>query len=302
MQSATSPSSVVSEPKKYIPLSQKLLVGAAAGVVGTATIWPMDLIKSRWMVAKKGQYSSPMDVARFLYHERKNSILQGFYRNRGLAVNLIMVAPEKALKLAVNEKMCEVLHVKATPGKIDPKAGLAGATAGFVQVIVTNPMELMKIHFQLPSKANEAPPTILTLARRLGIRGLYKAVHTTWARDVTFSIIFFPLAAQLREVTLPWKKSDGSPAFFNALVGGTVGGMVAAGTVTPADCVKTHLQKPDPEFTSAMTCARTLYANGGVRALWKGAVPRMIVVGPLFGITLLAFQLQKAIILGEKMS
>ncbi len=31
----------------------------------------------------------------------------------------------------------------------------------------------------------------------------------------------------------------------------------------------------------------------GFAALYKGAIPRMVVVGPLFGITLLAFETQK---------
>lgn len=42
------------------------------------------------------------------------------------------------------------------------------------------------------------------------------------------------------------------------------------------------------------TAFRMIVKEEGLSALYKGAVPRMIVVGPLFGITLLAFELQKS--------
>lgn len=38
---------------------------------------------------------------------------------------------------------------------------------------------------------------------------------------------------------------------------------------------------------------KTIIREEGFMALYKGAIPRMVVVGPLFGITLLAFEAQK---------
>lgn len=42
------------------------------------------------------------------------------------------------------------------------------------------------------------------------------------------------------------------------------------------------------------TAFRMIVKEEGLSALYKGAIPRMVVVGPLFGITLLAFEAQKA--------
>ena len=42
------------------------------------------------------------------------------------------------------------------------------------------------------------------------------------------------------------------------------------------------------------TAFRMIVKEEGMTALYKGAIPRMVVVGPLFGITLLAFEAQKA--------
>jgi solute carrier family 25 protein 43 len=40
-------------------------------------------------------------------------------------------------------------------------------------------------------------------------------------------------------------------------------------------------------------CFKTILKEEGVLALYKGALPRMVVVGPLFAITLLSFETQK---------
>ena len=40
-------------------------------------------------------------------------------------------------------------------------------------------------------------------------------------------------------------------------------------------------------------CFRTIMKEEGPTALFKGSVPRMCVVAPLFGIALLSFEMQK---------
>lgn len=47
------------------------------------------------------------------------------------------------------------------------------------------------------------------------------------------------------------------------------------------------------KYVSMGNCYRTILKEEGILALYKGAIPRMIVVGPLFAITLLSFETQK---------
>lgn len=62
---------------------------------------------------------------------------------------LVGVAPEKAIKLTVND----LVRKKATDpetGRISlPMEFVAGGTAGGCQVIVTNPLEITKIRLQM---------------------------------------------------------------------------------------------------------------------------------------------------------
>lgn len=48
----------------------------------------------------------------------------------------------------------------------------------------------------------------MDLLKKHGILGLYKGIGATMARDVTFSVIYFPLFATLND--LGPRKSDGS--------------------------------------------------------------------------------------------
>lgn len=87
---------------------------------------------------------------------------------------------------------------------------LAGGCAGFCQIIITTPMELLKIQLQdagrvaMKSAADGAKSTpvsatsiALNLLKTKGIVGLYKGTGATMLRDVSFSVIYFPLFARL---------------------------------------------------------------------------------------------------------
>jgi hypothetical protein len=64
--------------------------------------------------------------------------------------------------------------------------------------------------------------------------------------------------------------------------------------LNPADVIKTKRQMKGAQYKGTIDCFRQVYGSGGISALFKGAGPRMMVQAPLFGITLLAFELQKA--------
>ena len=66
--------------------------------------------------------------------------------------------------------------------------------------------------------------------------------------------------------------------------------------------VKTRLQVPGgaARYGGLANCWKTIYAEEGFAAFFKGAVPRMCVTAPLFGIALLCFEMQKEYILNSR--
>jgi len=224
------------------------------------------------------------------------------------------VTPEKAIKLGVNDWLrARSKLANATTGtRGSAGEGLtvfqalsAGGIAGTAQFVATNPMEMLKIRFQLAAAARKEAieaavakglpepdiklPGIRQLVAKLGVSGLYQGTTSTLLRDVPFSMMFFPLYGYSRE-RLSHLGTVGT------LVAGCLSGAFAAAAVTPMDVVKTRLQAEDAKvlYDGLGDCVRKIYASGGVKAFFSGVVPRAVVVGNLFGISLLCFEVMKA--------
>ncbi|KAI5789423.1 mitochondrial carrier domain-containing protein, partial [Pyronema domesticum] len=106
--------------------------GAIAGAFGATMVYPIDLIKTRMqnqrLVGEK-LYKNSIDCFRKVI---KNEGFKGLYS--GLGPQLIGVAPEKAIKLTVNDFVRTKLTDKN--GKIaSPLEMLAGRTAGACQAV-----------------------------------------------------------------------------------------------------------------------------------------------------------------------
>lgn len=180
-----------------------------------------------------------------------------------LSLNQKGIIPEKAIKLAVNDYCRESFGAKLNvhPDKLPLQYGMAaGATAGFCQVIATNPMEIVKIQLQLAGSTGQKL-SARHVVETLGLKGMYKGTLATLARDVPFSILFFSMVSALKNMASP---SDGSPVPLSATFGsGIVAGAVAAAAVTPMDVVKTRLQvipKPgDRIYLGQIDCYRLYF-------------------------------------------
>ncbi|XP_061631102.1 mitochondrial glutamate carrier 1 isoform X2 [Phyllopteryx taeniolatus] len=240
---------------------------------------------------------------------------------RGAAVNLTLVTPEKAIKLAANDAFRQKL---SRDGHLPLWAEVvAGCGAGTCQVVVTTPMEMLKIQLQdagrLAAQRNVSTPaqtaapslaepralrsgasprtsaTSITaeLLRTRGLAGLYRGAGATLMRDVPFSMIYFPLFANLNALGRdePGRPGDvrARAPFWQSFAAGCSAGSVAAVAVTPLDVIKTRLQtlhKGDGEDTyrGIIDCTRRVLRREGPSAFLKGAACRALVIAPLFGI------------------
>lgn len=75
------------------------------------------------------------------------------------------------------------------------------------------------------AKKVTASKIALQLLKEKGILGLYRGTLSTMLRDVTFSLIYFPLFANL--ANLGPKNSANEPSFFVSLLSGCTSGAVA---------------------------------------------------------------------------
>uniref|UniRef100_A0A914HXC6 DNA-directed RNA polymerase n=1 Tax=Globodera rostochiensis TaxID=31243 RepID=A0A914HXC6_GLORO len=281
----------------YLP---KVLNGGFAGIVGVTCVFPIDLCKTRLQTQRVGpdgsiQYKGILDCFRQTWHAGGSSPFQkirSFYSGSG--VNILLITPEKAIKLVANDVFRHSLEVPGQKNLSTLRGMLAGGSAGLCQIIVTTPMELLKIQLQQagPTKMT-ATNLALSLFREKGIFGLYRGIGPTMARDVTFSVMYFPLFAALDG--LGPRKSDGSgnSVFYSSFLAGLFSGAVSAFSCTPLDVIKTRIQlissHSAPQYTGILNAFVKILQNEGPMALFKGAGCRMLVMAPLFGIAQMVY-------------
>ncbi|CDW58945.1 mitochondrial glutamate carrier 1 [Trichuris trichiura] len=279
----------------YFRLLPKIINGGIAGIIGVTCVFPIDLVKTRLqnqIVPANGPplYSSMIDCF-------KKSIKRGgfFGMYSGSAVNILLITPEKAIKLSANDYFRHILTPAGGASLTLPRELLAGAGAGFCQVIVTTPMELLKIQLQDAGRTGFSATRIaLNIIKSNGILGLYKGTGATVARDVTFSIMYFPLFAHINSLGPRKKDGSGEAVFWHSLLSGNVAGAAAAFSVTPLDVVKTRLQlirkaASDATYKGIADAFRRIAKEEGVFAFFKGAACRMAVMAPLFGIAQMVY-------------
>ncbi|XP_046601741.1 calcium-binding mitochondrial carrier protein Aralar1 isoform X2 [Neodiprion lecontei] len=271
----------------------RFILGSIGGAVGATAVYPVDLVKTRMQNQRTGSFIGELMYRNSIDCFKKVIRHEGvFGLYRGLAPQLMGVAPEKAIKLTVNDFVRDKCMDKN--GNI-PLLGeiLSGACAGGSQVIFTNPLEIVKIRLQVAGEiAGGSKVRALSVVKELGLFGLYKGARACLLRDVPFSAIYFPTYAHLKA-----KMADegGYNTPVSLLVSGAIAGIPAAALVTPADVIKTRLQvvarQGQTTYTGVMDCARKIYREEGARALWKGATARVLRSSPQFGVTLFTYEL-----------
>uniref|UniRef100_A0A663M7D4 Solute carrier family 25 member 22 n=1 Tax=Athene cunicularia TaxID=194338 RepID=A0A663M7D4_ATHCN len=274
---------------KQISLPAKLINGGIAGLIGVTCVFPIDLAKTRLQNQQNGQrmYTSMSDC---LIKTIRSEGYFGMYR--GAAVNLTLVTPEKAIKLAANDFFRH--HLSKDGKKLTLlREMLAGCGAGTCQVIVTTPMEMLKIQLQDAGRiaaqkklmaaqaqlssssgagaaepAVERRPTATQITRELlrskGIAGLYKGLGATLLRQHSQGGSHL-LKSMLHSQCSPLSLFSFSPV------------------------IKTRLQSlqrgvNEDTYSGILDCTKKIWQKEGPMAFLKGAYCRALVIAPLFGI------------------
>nr|XP_032513150.1 calcium-binding mitochondrial carrier protein Aralar1 isoform X4 [Danaus plexippus plexippus] len=302
----------ISEPFRFVNFLEKLLspeersiliqilestyrftLGSIAGAVGASAVYPIDLVKTRMQNQRTGSfigevaYRNSWDCfKKVIRHEG----IFGLYR--GLVPQLIGVAPEKAIKLTMNDLVRDKFMDKK--GNISLYAEiLAGACAGGSQVVFTNPLEIVKIRLQVAGEiAGGSKVKAWSVVKDLGLFGLYKGAKACLLRDVPFSAIYFPAYAHVKA---KFADENGYNHPLTLLAAGAIAGVPAASLVTPADVIKTRLQvvarSGQTTYNGVIDATRKIYAEEGARAFWKGAVARVFRSSPQFAVTLVTYEI-----------
>lgn len=274
-------------------------LGAIAGSFGATVVYPIDLVKTRMQNQRSstpGQqtlYKNSWDCFRKVVAREG---FKGLYS--GLGPQLVGVAPEKAIKLTVNDLVRGKLTDSKTGEITLPGELFAGGMAGGCQVVFTNPLEIVKIRLQMQgevAKTVEGAPkrSAIWIVRNLGLLGLYKGASACLLRDVPFSAIYFPTYAHLKKDYFG-EGPNKQLGIGQLLTAGAVAGMPAAYFTTPCDVIKTRLQTEvklgQTHYYGLRHAAATIWKEEGLAAFFKGGPARILRSSPQFGCTLAAYE------------
>ena len=274
-------------------------IGSVAGAIGATTVYPIDLVKTRMqnqrtVVSEEKLYKNSLDCFRKVI---RNEGFRGLYR--GLPPQLVGVAPEKAIKLTVNDLARNLLRDPKTRELTLGKEGLAGAMAGASQVVFTNPLEIVKIRLQVQGEEARlhGVPRVgaVSIVRQLGIVGLYKGATACLLRDIPFSCIYFPIYAHCKKDIFDENLNGKKLTPWELFCSGFLAGVPAAYLCTPADVIKTRLQvqarKGQTTYAGISDAVGKIWKQEGFQAFFKGGPARIFRSAPQFGVTLLSYEL-----------
>jgi len=163
---------------------------------------------------------------------------------------------------------------------------LAGAISAVPITALETPVDLFKIKLQSQVGKGEYAG-VLDAGRKIlskyGWRGAYQGFAPTMARNIPCFATYFCFS----EAGYRWINPPGgltpttSKAFLGGLVGGAFAGFGFWALFYPLEVIKSRMQSDaiDPalrKYHSMADCARKTYAEGGVKAFFKGYVPAIV--------------------------
>jgi solute carrier family 25 aspartate/glutamate transporter 12/13 len=256
-----------------------ILNGLISGYIGAIIVYPIDLIKTNMQNQLNAKYKNGIHCFTEIIKKHGFSKLYN-----GSVVQLIGIGPEKSIKLFINNSLLNY--------NIHPI--ISGCLAGASQVIVSNPIEIIKIQYQLNIynknfKFIDAIKNIHNTNQSSHfnlyhiIKNLYKGSSLCLLRDIPFSGIYFPTYLYIKNQILN-NQININPT----IISGFIAAIPAAYLVTPFDVIKTRYQSY--KYKNIIDCMNNIYINDGIKGFWIGGKWRVIKSAPQFAITLYVYE------------
>jgi solute carrier family 25 phosphate transporter 3 len=158
----------------------------------------------------------------------------------------------------------------------------ASASAEFFADIGLSPFEAMKVRIQTsPGFTSSMAKAMSIIGKEEGFKGFYKALVPLWGRQIPYTMMKFACFERTLEalykyvVPKPRDQCSKQEQLVVTFTAGYIAGVFCAIVSHPADTIVSKLNKE--KGSSAVEIAKKL----GWAGMWKGLVPRIIMIGTL---------------------
>ncbi|GLT66173.1 hypothetical protein SLA2020_385570 [Shorea laevis] len=274
--------------KRSIPPYMKAVSGSLGGIVEASCLQPIDVIKTRLQLDRTGNYKGIVHCGSTV--ARTEGV-------RALWKGLTPFATHLTLKYALRMGSNAVFQAafKDANGQLSNRGRLlSGFGAGVLEaLVIVTPFEVVKIRLQ---QQKGLSPDLLKykgpihcarmITREEGLLGLWAGAAPTVMRNGTNQAAMFT-AKNAFDVLL-WKKHEGDGKVlqpWQSMISGFLAGTAGPVCTGPFDVVKTRLMAQsrhggELKYKGMVHAIRTIYAEEGLLALWKGLLPRLMRIPP----------------------
>ncbi|KAI7730811.1 hypothetical protein M8C21_027742 [Ambrosia artemisiifolia] len=272
-----------------IPAYIKALSGSVGGVVEASCLQPMDVIKTRLQLDRTGTYKGILHCGTTTV---KTEGVRALWK--GLTPFATHLTLKYALRMGSNA-VIQSAFKDANTGKISNGGRFAsGFGAGVSEaLLIVTPFEVVKIRLQQQKGLSQellkykGPIHCARLIiREEGLRGLWSGAVPTVMRNGTSQAVMFTSKSTFDG--LFWSKHEGDGKVlqpWQSMISGFLAGIAGPVCTGPFDVVKTRLMAQARSggafrYTGVFHAISTIYSEEGVRALWKGILPRLMLIPP----------------------
>ncbi|VDI67287.1 tricarboxylate transport protein B, mitochondrial-like [Mytilus galloprovincialis] len=276
-----------------------IFAGGVTGGLEICITFPTEYVKTQLQLDERAgvakRYKGPIDCVKVTINDYG---VRGLYR--GLPVLLYGSIPKSAVRFGAFE---EFKSWYAVDGVLTPdKRLLCGLGAGVSEAIfAVTPMETLKVKF-INDQTSKNPKFkgffhgVREIIKTQGIRGTYQGLTPTIMKQGSNQAIRFFVVESLKDMYKGGNPDKKVPLLLTGLFGGFAGACSVFGN-TPIDVIKTRLQGLDAhKYKNTFDCAVKIFRNEGLRAFYKGTVPRLSRVCLDVAITFMIYDSLKAAI------
>ncbi|KAK3058131.1 hypothetical protein LTR09_001209 [Extremus antarcticus] len=298
------------------PVIASFMAGGIAGAVSRTVVSPLERLKILLQVQTTGVSEYKLGIWKALQKIWREEGMKGMMAGNG--TNCIRIVPYSAVQFG-SYNIYKPLIFESTPGaNLSPgRRLLCGALAGITSVTITYPLDIVRTRLSIQSASFERLgvkniesklpgmwQTMKTMyATEGGILALYRGIIPTVAGVAPYVGLNFMIYESVRAYFTP----DGAqnPSSIGKLCAGAISGGVAQTCTYPLDVLRRRFQINTMsgmgyQYKSIADALRTIFAQEGVRGLYKGIAPNLLKVAPSMASSWLSFEMTRDFLVGLK--
>jgi len=185
---------------------------------------------------------------------------------------------------------------------------ISGAMGGWLAVLCTHPLDLLKTRFTVQSYTTKTYHSIWQAAFRIlneeGMRGFYKGLNIACIGVIPYEGSTFMIYEAIKR-WFPHQETN----FIGHMVSGSIAVTCSQIFSYPFDVVKKRMQASSEakgmlreKYSGSVDCIRKILAKEGFLGLYKGTIANLLRVGPFAAIQFAIYEYLKRNLLENKYS